>query len=187
MRCGYFAYSSEITIIRCFFANAHYWLIPECFIFQSLVSDTFILCIIIFVSNINYGIRLLQHTTCMYCILIHFILHLHHAPRTFHVTCFTWHSMKSLGAVEPIIFDPIQSETCLLQPFVKPIGHWQFSVQLKRLNYCLQKISFLLICRGRYLPTQLGWWARISWLDMTGCAKSVGYCSRQWLDLKTRP
>lgn len=79
MRCGYFAYSSEITIIRCFFANAHYWLIPECFIFQSLVSDTFILCIIISVSNINYGIRLLQHTTCMYCILINFILHLHHA------------------------------------------------------------------------------------------------------------
>lgn len=105
--------------------------------------------------------------------------------RTFHVTCFTSHSMKSLGAVEPIIFDPIQSETCLLQPFVKPIGYWQFSVQLKRLNYCLRKISFLLICRGRYLPTQLGWWARISWLDMTGCAKSVGYCSRQWLDLKT--
>lgn len=36
---------------------------------------------------------------------------------------------------------------------------------------------------GIYL--QLGWCARISWLDMTGCAKSVGYCSRQWLDLKT--
>lgn len=72
--------------------------------------------------------------------------------RTFHVTCFTSHSMKSLSAVEPIIFDPIQSETCLLQPFVKPIGHWQFSLQLKRLNYCLRKISFLL-CRGRYLPT----------------------------------